>query len=231
MTRDWAKWCVMGVLASGGVVAFACGGASTDVAHGGNVAEPSASHVEALVTTSAAASSAPPPMAAPLVVVPMTIDLSPAPSIIVEADGSVVISGHKMFTFIGPELRDAHHDIVASVEPSDDVTFATTKKTSRFNAKDELEVAGGEKIVITDDGTINVFDARGKPDSDNGSLKIKGFKPVARRAALVLVEWMQLEADRDIKTMPKLIASVNRVVQALGSASASSSAGTKSTKP
>jgi hypothetical protein len=105
----------------------------------------------------------------------------------VKDDGTVMAGGKPAGKFVGAELHDASDALIASVAADGTITITGAQKKVKFNDKDEVEIEGGAKIAIGDDGVVKSMDATGKPDKDSGKLKITGFKPTARRAATLLV--------------------------------------------
>ena len=104
----------------------------------------------------------------------------------VKDDGSVTVDNKPMGKFVGAELQDATGKTIVAVGADGVIKAEGATKSMKFNDKDEVEVEGGAKMMVGDDGVVKMLGPDGKPDKDSGKAKFTGFKPTARRAASVL---------------------------------------------
>jgi hypothetical protein len=202
-----AKWGVLAVLVAAGAVGFACGGGEEET---GPAKMPSASASQETAppasapSASAAASSAapvettppPPPAPPPLVVAAMKFSAPKVKAAEIKDDGSVTVAGKPWGKFVANELQDASGKTLASVGTDGVIKMEGATKTMKFNDKDEVEVEGGEKLMIGDDGVVKMLKADGKADKESGKAKFTGFKPTARRAATVFAIAMLMPAPK-----------------------------------
>ena len=189
------KWFVVSALAASGVFAFACGGGSADSNTNTTPSASVTSAPSATESTTAAASTAPvassaPPVAPPppLVVSAMKMTNPQMKGIIeLKDDGTINSQGKVVAKFVGAEMQDADGKMMVAVAADGTVTLAGAQKGAKFDDKNDLQIDGGAKMSIGDDGVVKLFNADGKADKDSGKIKLAAFKPTARRAAVVLV--------------------------------------------
>ncbi len=110
----------------------------------------------------------------------------------IKDDGTVLVDNKPMGKFVGNELQDASGKTLVSVGADGVIKMEGATKSMKFNDKDEVEVEGGEKLMVGDDGVVKMLKADGKADKDSGKAKFTGFKPTARRAASVFVIAMMM---------------------------------------
>ncbi|HEY1955811.1 MAG TPA: hypothetical protein VGH28_09360 [Polyangiaceae bacterium] len=184
------KWITAAALVGSGAFAFACGGGNKEAnpPAGGSSSAPAASSAAPAESTAPAASSAAVAPAPPLVVVAMKMMIPKAKAPVdLKDDGTVMVNGKLVMKFVGAALQGADGKTLVSVAADGTVTLEGASKAPKFNEKDELMVGDGAKMFVGDDGAVRLVNPDGKQDKDSGKLKFVGFKPTAKRAALVLV--------------------------------------------
>ncbi len=196
------KWFVMSALAASGVFAFACGGGSSDTNPNTTpsaTATPSATETATATATAsvtASATVAPPAPPPPIVVAAMKMTGPKIKNPVeLKDDGTVMGGGKVVAKFVGAELQDASGKTLVAVAADGTLTMTGAQNTPKFNDKDELEIPGGAKMIIGDDGSVKLMNPDGKADKDSGKMKFTGFKPTARRAAMVLVLGMLMPSS------------------------------------
>ncbi len=214
---------VVGALATSGLLAFACGGGSSE---GGGATTPSAS---APAASSIAATSATPtattPPAPPLTVSAMKLTTADNKHTIeLKDDGTIMGDGKTLIAkFVGSSLQDADGKTLINVAADGTVTMPDqpgATKTVKFNDKDELVISDGAKMIVGDDGVVKLLNPDGKPDKDSGKVKLVGFKPTARRAATVFVLTMLMASSKDSGKVGGPAASASAVMTAKPATSA-----------
>jgi hypothetical protein len=199
-----AKWLALSALAASGVFAFACGGgdASTNTNTTPSASATQTSAPSATETATASASTAPvassaPPVAPPepLAIAAMKITGTKLKGTLeLKDDGTVLSAGKPVAKIVGAELQDSSGKTLVAVGGDNSVTITGSQKGAKFDDKNDLQIDGGAKMSIGDDGVVKLFNADGKADKDSGKIKIAGFKPTARRAATVVVMGVMLMA-------------------------------------
>jgi hypothetical protein len=137
----------------------------------------------------AAPAAAPPPGPGPaLTVVAMKLAVPKLGGTIdIKADGSVKAGGKTGSKFKDNELLSEKGTAIASVASDGSVKVSFDDEPHKFNEKDELVDAKGYRLAVDDDGTVKLFDESGAPVKlPGGPLKFTGFKPSARRAAVLV---------------------------------------------
>lgn len=128
----------------------------------------------------------PPEPAADIAVAPMKITLDAKTAMELKADKGIYTKGKKIAVFDKNLLQLVEmKDNLAVMKDGAVVTDPAMPKKVRFNDKDELEIEGGGKIAIDDKGTITMTPPDGKEAPKDFKPKITGFKPEARRAAML----------------------------------------------
>jgi hypothetical protein len=194
-------------LGASGVIVFACGGGGGETAppNAGSssaqtAAPPASSSVATTSTTAPVVSTATPTPPPPLVVAACKV-VSGKHTLELKDDGSVVADGKAGAKFVGAELQDLTGKTLVAVAADGTIKAEDMQKSLKFNAKDEVEIEGGAKISVGDDGAVVLLGPDGKPDKDSKKMKFTGFKPTARRAVTVLVLGMLMSSPTP-KTSP-----------------------------
>ncbi len=209
--KNATKLFCVGALAATGLLAFACGGGSSETgpATSPSASAPAASSVAATSapTTTASAptatTTAQVPAGPPLTVVAMKlVGPNAKHTIEMKDDGSVLGDGKPIAKFVGATLQDAEGKPMVSVATDGTIVMAgqPTSKSAKFNDKDDLVISDGAKMTIGDDGVVKLFNPDGKADKDSGKMKLTGFKPTARRAATVFVLTMMMSSPEHTTT-------------------------------
>lgn len=106
----------------------------------------------------------------------------------VKADGSVLANGKPVGRIVGSEFHDLASKALIAVAPDGSMTMAGASPGMKFNEKDELVFPDGARFVVDDTGEVTIFSPQGKAVNPPGQAgKFVGFKPEARRTAVVLV--------------------------------------------
>jgi flagellar basal body rod protein FlgF len=113
-----------------------------------------------------------------------------------KADGAVTVEGKPMARIAGADFLDAEGKTVVSVLADGTLRMDGSGKSAKFDSADAVVVDDGSKLTVGDDGVVMLFRPDGKVDSMSGKMKLVGFRPVARRAASVLVMAFFLLQDR-----------------------------------
>ena len=133
-----------------------------------STAGPSTASTAATVDTAAPTTAAPP--AAPAIKIVALKLMSPPKdakkagfkAIEVKDDGSVLSDGKPVMKLVGNELQDAQGTTVYAIAADGSVTGAGGAAVGKFGSGDELTLASGAKLVVSDDGLIQMTDDKGK---------------------------------------------------------------------
>ncbi len=198
------KWFAVVIVCGASSALGACGGGSSDAppaASPAASADPSASASAAPSAAPEAAPAAPEP-GPPLTVLAMKLTLpKKLGTLEVKADGTVIAGGKPTWKFVGPQLVDLKGGAAMITQAADgSVKTAMGDEVYKFNDKDELIDSKGGRLLVDDGGVVRTLDPDGKPDKTSGLLKLTGFKPAARRAAVFLaVGGMMVMGMQEVK--------------------------------
>jgi hypothetical protein len=80
----------------------------------------------------------------------------------VKDDGTVLSDGKAVMKIVGNEVQDDKGTTVFAVAADGNVTGAGGSAVGKFSPNDELNLASGAKLFVSDDGLIQLTDAKGK---------------------------------------------------------------------
>jgi hypothetical protein len=124
--------------------------------------EKSAAATPATPAATAAPASTIKVVALRLVVPPREAKKMGVKAVEVKDDGTVLSDGKPALKIAGSELQDAQGSTVFAVAADGSVAGASGNAVGKFAANDELVLASGGKLVISDDGYLQLTDANGK---------------------------------------------------------------------
>lgn len=224
------KWFVVAALAASGVFAFACGGGDAETnpnttpsaSVNATSATPSATQsTTAAASTAPVASSAPPVTPPPPLVVSAMKMSGPSlkGTVDLKDDGTINIKDKVVAKLVGAEMQDPGGKTMIAVAADGTVTLTGAQKGAKFDDKNDLQIDGGAKMSIGDDGVVKLLNPDGKADKDSGKIKLAGFKPTARRAGVVLVLGIMMASPVATSTaVPSTSASAATSAKPAGSA-------------
>lgn len=147
-------------------------------------AAPAASEAAANSAPPTAEPAPPPEPAADIAVAPMKVTLDAKTTMELKADKGIYFKGKQIAVFDKNVLQLVEmKDNIAVMKDGSVVSDPAMPKKVHFNDKDELEIEGGGKIAIDDNGAVTMTPPDGKEAPKDMKPKITGFKPEARRAA------------------------------------------------
>ena len=118
-------------------------------------------------TAAAPAPAAPAPVTLKIVALKLTVPAKDAKklgykALEVKDDGSILADGKPRMKIVGGALRSSEDAAMFAVGEDGKVTDAAGNDVGKFESNDDLVMKDGSKLVVSDDGFVQLIDGKGK---------------------------------------------------------------------